>query len=31
MFNLESASFGDLAFTSCGLGEDIFAVVASDD
>jgi hypothetical protein len=31
MFNLESASFGDLAFSSGWFGEHVFAVVASND
>lgn len=29
MFNFESATFSDLAFASAGLGEHVFAVVAS--
>ena len=28
MFNFESASFGDFAFSACGFGQDILAVVA---
>lgn len=31
MFNLECAAFGDLAFSSCWLGEHVLAVVAGDD
>ena len=30
VFNFKSASFGDLAFASSGLGEDILAVIAGD-
>lgn len=29
MFNFESTSFGDFAFATSGLGEDIFTIVAS--
>ena len=30
-FDFESTAFGEFAFTSCGLTEDVFAVVAGDD
>ena len=29
-FDFESTAFGEFAFTSCGLTEDVFAVVAGD-
>jgi hypothetical protein len=31
VLNFESASFSDLAFSTCGFGEYVFAVIAGDD